>query len=129
MAQQLPLTNGPADGGDSRSVGSRRRRAPDLGCPLDASLPLVDYGHLFHDRLDEVADAMTAARDAEPALHARSGVASVLPRPPKPENGEEALPSASAGQGPFRVNSPRNDEHLARTKSDVTLAKEARRDF
>ena len=71
-----------------------------------ATMTLDTYGHLFHDRLDEVADAMTAARDAERALHARAGVASVLPKPPKPENGEGALPSVSAGQGPFRTGTP-----------------------
>ena len=58
-----------------------------------ATMTMDTYGHLFENRLDEVADAMDAARSAaraardsaletaQPVALAGSGVAQVLPKP------------------------------------------------
>ncbi len=68
-----------------------------------ATMTLDTYGHLFENRLDEVADAMTAARDAERALRRPNShaVAPVLPERSGLENAIGALTSVSAGQSPF----------------------------
>jgi hypothetical protein len=80
-----------------------------------ATMTLDTYGHLFEDRLDEVAAAMDAARAAERAKRpspARSvaqdgsAVAQVLPEGQEPRNDEEALTRVSAGQGLFRRGTP-----------------------
>ena len=73
-----------------------------------ATMTLDTYGHLFEDRLDEVADAMDRRPDrgAQTAPRAPGqrcpAVAPVLPEPRfRAGNAEEAPPSVSAGQGPF----------------------------
>ncbi len=80
-----------------------------------ATMTLDTYGHLFEDRLDEVGDALDAARGAAQqrrnALRALPRVAPVLPEPDSTENSEEALPSVSAGQDPFSDSYPRPDSN------------------
>jgi hypothetical protein len=59
-----------------------------------ATMTLDTYGHLFEDRLDEVASAMDAAREAaqqrRAELRALLPVAPVLPEPDSGGNEEEA---------------------------------------
>ncbi len=84
-----------------------------------ATMTLDTYGHLFEDRLDEVAAAMDAARGAErakrheaaSAAEALSAVANLLPTAPEGGNDEGALPSVSAGQDPFSHLYPRRDSN------------------
>jgi hypothetical protein len=69
-----------------------------------ATMTLDTYGHLFEDRLDEVGDALDAARAAahrRDTLRALLGVAPSVPSPIPWKIGEGALPSVSAGQSPF----------------------------
>jgi hypothetical protein len=78
-------------------------------------MTLDTYGHLFHDRLDEVAAAMDAARKhaqrQASALRTVPGVAPVLPQPPEAQNDEAAPPSVSADQDRFSVSYPRPDSN------------------
>jgi len=84
-----------------------------------ATMTLDTYGHLFEDRLDEVAAAMDAARGAErakrieaaAAASAPSAVANLLPTAQEAANAEEALSSVSAGQDPFSHAYPRRDSN------------------
>ena len=73
-----------------------------------ATMTLDTYGHLFDNRLDEVAEAMAAAREAERAAasHGEVPVAPVLPERFEPHNAEETPSSVSAGQSPFRSGTP-----------------------
>jgi len=64
-----------------------------------ATMTLDTYGHLFEDRLDEVATAMDAARtaerakrdEAESAANSLSAVANLLPTASEPQDGEGPL--------------------------------------
>jgi integrase len=80
-----------------------------------ATMTLDTYGHLFEDRLDEVATAMDAARAAAQqrrnALHALPRVAPVLPEPDFAGDAEGAPSSVSAGQSPFSEWYPRPDSN------------------
>lgn len=80
-----------------------------------ATMTLDTYGHLFEDRLDEVGDALDAARTAarrrRSTLRALPRVAPVLPESDFAENAEEALPSVSAGLGPFLEPYPQPDSN------------------
>jgi len=84
-----------------------------------ATMTLDTYGHLFEDRLDEVAAAMDAARsaqrakrdEAESAAKALSAVANLLPTSPSGLNDEAAPPSVSAGQDRFSDLYPRRDSN------------------
>jgi integrase len=80
-----------------------------------ATMTLDTYGHLFEDRLDEVGDALDAARTAahrrRDALRALPRVAPALPEPDSGRNAETAPPSVSAGQGRFSVLYPRPDSN------------------
>ena len=78
-------------------------------------MTLDTYGHLFENRLDEVAEAMDAARNLEsrrgpltsgfegPAFPA---VARVLPESHLGRNQRVPLTGISAGQGHFSLGSP-----------------------
>ena len=80
-----------------------------------ATMTLDTYGHLFENRLDEVAEAMDAAREMErgkgllasgfegPAFPA---VARVLPESHLGRNEQVPLTGISAGQGHFSLGSP-----------------------
>jgi hypothetical protein len=80
-----------------------------------ATMTLDTYGHLFGDRLDEVATAMDAARAAAQqrrnALHALPRVAPVLPEPDFAGDAEGPPSSVSAGQSPFSEWYPRPDSN------------------
>jgi integrase len=84
-----------------------------------ATMTLDTYGHLFEDRLDEVAAAMDAARsaqrakrdEADPAAKALSAVANLLPTPTEGVNGKEAPSRVFAGQGPSSLLYPRRDSN------------------
>jgi integrase len=80
-----------------------------------ATMTLDTYGHLFEDRLDEVGNAMDAARTAaqhrRATLQAVPAVAPVLPRPISAGNDHEDLPSVSAGQDPFSTSYPQRDSN------------------
>jgi integrase len=80
-----------------------------------ATMTLDTYGHLFEDRLDEVGDALDAARTEahrrRNALRALPRVAPVLPEPDPGRNAEATPPSVSAGQGRFSVLYPRPDSN------------------
>ena len=80
-----------------------------------ATMTLDTYGHLFEDRLDEVGDALDAARAAAQqrrnALRALPRVAPVLPEANSTGNAEAALPSVFAGQDPFSDWYPRPDSN------------------
>jgi len=84
-----------------------------------ATMTLDTYGHLFEDRLDEVGDAMDAAREAarerraalRPVAPADPAVAPVLPQPDSRENAGGVPASVSAGQGPFSDLYPRRDSN------------------
>ncbi|VXC13328.1 Site-specific integrase (modular protein) [Aeromicrobium sp. 9AM] len=68
-----------------------------------ATMTLDTYGHLFENRLDEVADAMDLARTTE---RAQPAVARVLPERLLALDEEDPLTSVSAGQGVFFHGSP-----------------------
>ncbi len=80
-----------------------------------ATMTLDTYGHLFGDRLDEVADALDTARAAahqrRDALRALPRVAPALPEPDSTGNAEGAPHSVSAGQDPFSDLYPRPDSN------------------
>jgi hypothetical protein len=80
-----------------------------------ATMTLDTYGHLFEDRLDEVGDAMDAAREAAQArrgrLRALPRVAPVLPEPQSAGDAEAAHPSVSAGKDRFSDEYPRPDSN------------------
>jgi integrase len=80
-----------------------------------ATMTLDTYGHLFEDRLDEVGDALDAARAAAQrrrnALRALPRVAPVLPEADLGRNAEAAPPSVSAGQDGFSDEYPRPDSN------------------
>jgi integrase len=80
-----------------------------------ATMTLDTYGHLFEDRLDEVATAMDAAREAAQQrradLRALPRVAPVLPEPDSGRNDEAAPISVSAGQDRFSSEYPRPDSN------------------
>ncbi len=80
-----------------------------------AAMTLDTYGHLFEDRLNEVGDALDAARRAAQERRATrsalSAVAPVLPEPDSGEIAEGALPCVSAGQDPFSDLYPRPDSN------------------
>ena len=76
-----------------------------------AAMTLDTYGHLFENRLDEVADAMDLARTNSRqapavAIHALPAVAPVLPEHDLPLNEEGLLTSITAGQGGFLSRTP-----------------------
>jgi integrase len=75
-----------------------------------ATMTLGTYGHLFENRLDEVADAMDAARNLErgstPALPAERPVAKVLPIGHSDERLSRLLEGIAAGQMPFETDTP-----------------------
>ncbi len=76
-----------------------------------AAMTLDTYGHLFENRLDEVADAMDLARTnsrqaASVAIHALPAVAPVLPEHDLPLNEEDLLTSITAGQEVFLSRTP-----------------------
>ncbi|GAB2459691.1 hypothetical protein GCM10027062_44180 [Nocardioides hungaricus] len=79
------------------------------------TMTLDTYGHLFEDRLDEVATAMDAARAAarhrRDALRALPRVAPVLPEADSTGSAEGAIPSVSAGQDRFTDLYPRPDSN------------------
>jgi len=80
-----------------------------------ATMTLDTYGHLFEDRLDEVGNAMDAARTAaqqrRATLHAVPAVAPVLPQPISGGNGHETRTGVSAGQDPFSTSYPQRDSN------------------
>ncbi len=79
-----------------------------------ATMTLDTYGHLFEDRLDEVAAAMDAARtverakrdEADSAAKALSAVANLLPIASEPRDGEGLLTRVSAVQETLHHRSP-----------------------
>jgi hypothetical protein len=86
--------------------------------PISRFLAELDtYGHLFEDRLDEVATAMDAAREAAQQRRAdlralpRVPCCPVLPEPDLGRNAEAVPPSASAGQDHFSDEYPRPDSN------------------
>jgi integrase len=84
-----------------------------------ATMTLDTYGHLFDDRLDEVGDAMDAARQAahqrRAALRlvgrADSAVAPVLPRPSEGEEPTADHSHVSAGQDTTSPSYPQRDSN------------------
>jgi integrase len=80
-----------------------------------ATMTLDTYGHLFEDRLDEVATAMDAAREAAQQrradLRALPRVAPALPERVSHRNDEEAPSHVSAGQDPNSTLYPRPDSN------------------
>ena len=80
-----------------------------------ATMTLDTYGHLFEDRLDEVATAMDRARAASRLRrehpHLLPSVAPVLPEPESEEIEEAAPLSVSAGQDRFSDVYPRPDSN------------------
>ena len=76
-----------------------------------ASMTLDTYGHLFENRLDEVADAMDSARTndrraAAAACSALPAVAPVLPEHDRHRNEKDLLASITAGQDVFLSCTP-----------------------
>ena len=80
-----------------------------------ATMTLDTYGHLFEDRLDEVAAAVDAARAAErakrstelePVAQAPPAVAPLWPSGPESQNGEDPRANDSAGQRVFHGGTP-----------------------
>ncbi len=76
-----------------------------------ATMTLDTYGHLFENRLDEVADAMHAARDAErqaafAVVPADPPVARVLPEAGQGEEVSNQVAGISAGQEIFVSSTP-----------------------
>ncbi len=80
-----------------------------------ATMTLDTYGHLFSNRLDEVADAMDQARETERGKAALTSgfagptfpaVARVLPEHSSASNSEDPMTRVSAGQGVFFHGSP-----------------------
>ena len=80
-----------------------------------ATMTLDTYGHLLEDRLNEVADAMDAAReDARQRLarvSATARVSKLCPDSPGAGHEEAAPPSVSAGQDRFSDLYPRRDSN------------------
>ncbi len=80
-----------------------------------ATMTLDTYGHLFEDRLDEVGNAMDAARRAskerQTTLRMVPAVAPVLPQADLGGNEEAAPPSVSAGQDRVSGLYPRPDSN------------------
>jgi integrase len=80
-----------------------------------ATMTLDTYGHLFEDRLNEVGDAMDAAREAARARRARAQagphVAQLWPNGSGAGNEDAAPPSVSAGQDRFSDVYPRPDSN------------------
>jgi hypothetical protein len=80
-----------------------------------ATMTLDTYGHLFEDRLDEVGNAMDAARAAavarRAALHLLPRVAPVLPQPDFRPSEQAAPNSVSAGQDRFSTSHPQRDSN------------------
>jgi hypothetical protein len=80
-----------------------------------ATMTLDTYGHLFDDRLDEVGEAMDAARAAAHERRTRGDagvrVAKWGPDALGAGNDEAAPPSVSAGQDRFSVLYPRPDSN------------------
>ena len=80
-----------------------------------ATMTLDTYGHLFGDRLDEVAAAMDAARAAAQQrrneLRALPRVAPVLPEPDLSRDEKTAPHSVSADQDRFSRGYPRPDSN------------------
>ena len=80
-----------------------------------ATMTLDTYGHLFDDRLDEVGEALDAARTAaqqrRSTLRALPRVAPVLPKGVSAGNAEGAPPGVSAGQDPLSDSYPRPDSN------------------
>ncbi len=84
-----------------------------------ATMTLDTYGHLFGDRLDEVGDALDAAREAARRRQTQSDllpeplprVAPALPEADLAPNDEGAPISVSAGQSPFFDVYPRPDSN------------------
>ncbi len=79
-----------------------------------ATMTLDTYGHLFEDRLDEVATAMDTARAAErtkrdearAVANPASAVPILLPNGPEPRNCEDPLTRVSAVQRVFHSGTP-----------------------
>ena len=76
-----------------------------------ASMTLDTYGHLFENRLDEVADAMDLARTNDRRAAAAAGsalpaVAPVLPEHDWHRNEKDLVASISAGQEVFLSGTP-----------------------
>ncbi|MDX6297649.1 MAG: hypothetical protein QOI51_1506 [Nocardioidaceae bacterium] len=79
-----------------------------------ATMTLDACGHLFEDRLDDVAAAMDAARtlawakrdEAAAVANGRSAVANLLPISLQHRDGEGPLHCIYAGQGAFHDGSP-----------------------
>ena len=80
-----------------------------------ATMTLDTYGHAFEDRLDEVGNAIDAARAAvqerREALRVLPRVAPALPEPDLGRNDEAARNSVSAGQDRFSDEYPRPDSN------------------
>ncbi len=80
-----------------------------------AAMTLDTYGYLFEDRLDEVATAMDADREAAQQrradLRALPRVAPALPEPDLSRNDEAAPRSVSAGQDRLSASYPRRDSN------------------
>ena len=76
-----------------------------------ATMTLDTYGHLFENRLDEVAEAMDLARTSQRQtagleLPAVPAVARVLPEHPSGPESKDPLTGVSAGQGSFSMVAP-----------------------
>jgi len=76
-----------------------------------AKVTLDTYGHLFENRLDEVAEAMDLARTSErqrtaPSVPAELPVARVLPDGQPGEQLSRLLEHIAAGQAPFLSGTP-----------------------
>ena len=80
-----------------------------------AAMTLDTYGHLFEDRLDEVGDAMDAARTVavqrRAALPAVPAVAPVLPQTESGRDGRKVPNSVSAGQHACSTLHPQRDSN------------------
>jgi integrase len=76
-----------------------------------ATMTLDTYGHLFDDRLDEVGEAMDAARAAAQQRRALRLVAPVLPQPSQAHEPEVAQNHVSAGQARVFPLHPQRDSN------------------
>jgi hypothetical protein len=109
----------------SRLVPARRATAASLAIASGADVKVVQqmlgyssatmtmdtYGHLFENRLDEVAEAMDAARAtaraaADAVAHAPPGVAQVLPQADFTALAEMRRRSKTPGQQGFATVAP-----------------------